>query len=93
VRAFSLERLLSIFTCLIALSRTTGAAYANNTGTTELFAQINTLVKHRLLLRVRGGAGELGGFKFKCNVDEALVKEVAADLEVALGQYFEGARG
>jgi hypothetical protein len=93
-RAFSLERLLSIFTCLVALTRASGAAYANNTGTTELFAQVNTLVRHRLLLRVRGGSGELGGMKFKCNVDEGLVRVVATELEVALGQYLErGARG
>ena len=93
-RAFSLERLLSIFTCLVALTRASGASYANNTGTTELFAQINTLVRHRLLLRVRGGRGDLGGMKFKCNVDEEFVRVVATDLEVALGQYLErGARG
>ncbi|GAB5029736.1 cell division cycle 5-like protein [Nannochloropsis oceanica] len=93
-RTFSLERLLSIFTCLVALTRASGASYANNTGTTELFAQINTLVRHRLLLRVRGGSGELGGMKFKCNVDEGLVRVVATDLEVALGHYLErGARG
>lgn len=39
-RSFSLERLLSIFTCLLASSRVQGAAYANSTGTTELFAQV-----------------------------------------------------
>ena len=61
-RTFSLERLLSIFTCLLASSRAQGAAYANSTGTTELFAQVNALVHHRLLTRVqaRSGGGARG---------------------------------
>ena len=92
-RTFSLERLLSIFTCLVALTRASGAAYANNTGTTELFAQVNTLVHHRFLIRVKGGPGELGAIKYKCNVDEDLVRVVAKDLELTLSQYLEGGRG
>jgi ABC-type nickel/cobalt efflux system permease component RcnA len=40
VRAFALERLLSIFSALVAYSRAGGAAYANRTGTVELLTQV-----------------------------------------------------
>jgi hypothetical protein len=99
-RTFSLERLLSIFTCLLASSRAQGAAYANSTGTTELFAQVNALVHHRLLTRVqaRGGAKgagpppELTAAKFKCNVGYELVLETARELEVKLDMYLDAGR-
>lgn len=104
MRSFSLERLLAIFTCLLASSRAQGAAYANSTGTTELFAQINALVHHRLLTRVQGrggggagakGAGpppELTAAKFKCNVGYELVLETARELEIQVDMYLQAGR-
>lgn len=100
-RSFSLERLLAIFTCLLASSRAQGAAYANSTGTTELFAQVNALVHHRLLTRVQAKGGgakgvgpppELSAAKFKCNVGYELVLETAQELEVQVDMYLEAGR-
>jgi hypothetical protein len=83
-RAFTLERLLSLFHALV--HGLDGPASSHGISYGDLFGQVTTLAQLHLLTRV-SAAGEMDAVKFRCDLALESVMRVAATLELDLGKY------